>query len=413
MVNELSALAEVAAETIDVVAITPAQSLHRAIAQRAFGPTSPASAPARAIHDGIATVLYEGTRRATVAAAAAAATALRRAAPDEDVRPLSRTPRGRLAVGVLNGLVGDRLEEHDSDLAISMNVRHRGEDVACEPGALRRAFRQPTGRIAVFLHGLFETEEWWRRGAGRHAAPDDRSFGDRLRHDLGLTPVELRYNTGLHVSHNGRRLADLLEALIGAWPVEVEEIALIGHSMGGLVARSGCAIATDAGLEWPRRVHHLVTLGTPHTGAPLEKAVHVAAWAMRAVPEAAAFGGILERRSAGIRDLRFGALRDRDWLDEDPGALLVDRRTALPLLEGCTHTFITATLTRDPSHPLGWIAGDLLVRTDSAAGHHRTRAVPVDADSVVHIGGLNHFDLLDHPLVYEQLRRALAREVRR
>jgi pimeloyl-ACP methyl ester carboxylesterase len=407
MANELSALAEVAAETIDALAITPAQSLHRAIARRAFGPTSPASAPARAVHDSVATALYDGTRRATVAAGALAATALRRATPDEDVRPLSRTPRGRFAISVINGLIGDRLEERESDLAIPMSVRHRGEDVPCQPDAVRRAFRRPTRRIALFLHGLFETEESWRRGAARHPAPGDRSFGDRLRRNLGLTPVELRYNTGLHVSENGRRLAVLLEALVDAWPLPVDDVAIVGHSMGGLVARSACALATDAGTEWPQRVRHLVTLGAPHTGAPLEKAVHAAAWAMRAVPEASAFGGILEQRSAGIRDLRFGALRDEDWLDEEPGGLLVDRCTALPLLEGCTHTFITATLTRDSSHPLAWIAGDLLVRTDSAAGRHRTRAIPVDADRVVHIGGLHHFDLLDHPLVYEEIRRAL------
>ena len=49
-----------------------------------------------------------------------------------------------------------------------------------------------------------------------------------------------------------------------------------------------------------------------------------------------------------------------------------------------------------------------MVRTDSAAGRHRTRAIPVPPESVIHIGGLNHFDLLDHPLVYEQLRRVLS-----
>jgi pimeloyl-ACP methyl ester carboxylesterase len=219
--------------------------------------------------------------------------------------------------------------------------------------------------------------------------------------------VHIRYNTGAHVSENGRRLASLLESLVAAWPVAVDDVALVGHSMGGLVARSACDAAASAGHVWPRRVRHLVTLGSPHTGAPLEKVVHAAAWALRAVPEARPIADILDMRSAGIRDLRFGYLRDQDWLDEDPAALLDDRSGQVALLDGCTHTFITATVTRDPDHPLGHAVGDVLVRTDSAGGRHRTRAIPLPPEHVIHIGGLNHFDLLDHPLVYEQLRRVL------
>jgi pimeloyl-ACP methyl ester carboxylesterase len=407
MPNELSALVEAAAEAVDLLGLTPAQSLHRAVARRAFGPQGPAAAPVRVLHDGIAGAVYGSLRAATAAAGAAAATAVRQASGDADVRPLSRSHGGRVAISAINAVIGDRLDERGSDLAIPMSVRRHGEDVPCTPAELRRAHPRATGRVAVFLHGLLETEEWWRRGGARRTGPEGRPFGLRLRRELGVTPVDVRYNTGVHVSRNGRRLAALLEALVETWPREVEELALVGHSMGGLVARSACHAAAAAGHRWVRRVRHLVTLGSPHTGAPLEKAVHVAAWALRAVPEARPFADILDLRSAGIRDLRFGYLRDEDWLDEDPAALLADRSGPVALLDGCTHTFITSTVTRDPDHPVGWVLGDLLVRTDSAAGRHRLRAIPLPPGCVVHIGGLHHFDLLDHPLVYEQVRRAL------
>src|SRR5262249_52161113 len=146
-------------------------------------------------------------------------------------------------------------------------------------------------------------------------------YGARLRSDLGFTAVDIRYNTGRHVSENGRSLAGKLEALVAAWPVEVEQLALVGHSMGGLVARSACHLAAERGDVWVGRVRHVVSLGTLHMGVPLEEAVHVVAHGLSAVPETRTFGAFLRRRSAGIRDLRRGSLVDEDWRDCDPDAL--------------------------------------------------------------------------------------------
>lgn len=379
MANEVGALLEVAGEALDRVAITPAQSLHLAVAGRVFRATAPASAPIRLAHDAIANLSYSAVRAATIAGTRATAAAVRAAGGAADLRPLSRSSRGRLALGALNGIAGDLLDARGSELAIEMALRVKGRDVGLSRAALARAYPGARPRMVVLLHGLAETEEWWdRRGRGH--------FGRRLERDLGVSSVEVRYNSGLPVVENGARLAALLETLAAEWPVAVEDIALVGHSMGGLVARS----ATRSGGAFAARVRHLVTLGTPHTGAPLEKAAHAAARVMRWVPETMPFARVLDLRSAGIRDLREG----------DPSAWR---------LAGCTHTLITVTITSDPRHPLGWIAGDLLVRTDSASGRHRTRRVAVPEDQVVHAGGLNHFDLLDAPAVYQHLRSVLAR----
>ncbi len=235
---------------------------------------------------------------------------------------------------------------------------------------MRAAFPAASGRLVVFLHGLMETEHAWRLG-GRP------SYGERLAGDLGSSALDVRYNSGRHVSQNGRSLDELLEALVAAWPVPVEEIALVGHSMGGLVARSAAHQGAEAGHAWAGRVRHVVSLGTPHLGAPIAQGVHYAAHALHAVPETRPLGRFLRRRSAGIRDLRQGSLVDRDWEGCDPDALRAAACAEVPLLAGATHCFVTASVTRDPDHPVGRLVGDALVLTSSAAGRGRTRRLAV------------------------------------
>lgn len=341
--DELSALVEVAGDAVDRLALTPAESLHRAAATRVFRAVGPLGAPTRLIHDGVSRAVYGGVRLALRGGFHGAAR-MARAVPEP--RPLTRSRAGRYALSALNGVIGDELEARGSALAIPMKLHPRG---AAAP------------RVAVFVHGLGGSDEQW---------PEV---------DLGLSAVYVRYNTGLPVERNGARLAHLLEAMLGEWPVPVTELALVGHSMGGLVIRAACREAVSAGLGWPRLVRQVVTLGTPHGGAPLEKAVHGLAWALRRVPEAAPLAVILDTRSAGIKDLRRGS--------------------AAPLMAGCRHTFIYATVTRAERHPVGWALGDLLVRARSARGP--------EAAVSRHLGSLHHLDLLRHPGVHEELLRLL------
>jgi alpha-beta hydrolase superfamily lysophospholipase len=226
-----------------------------------------------------------------------------------------------------------------------------------------------------------------------------------LQRDLEATPVYLRFNTGRHISENGRSLAELLDELVADWPVPIEQIALVGHSMGGLVARSAC----HHGGDWTAAVRHTVTLGTPHTGAPLESAVHYAAAALGVVGETRPLAGFLRRRSAGIRDLRSGSLVDEDWSGRDPEALRAAACQEVPLLAGATHHFVAATITATAEHPLGRLIGDWLVLQPSASGRSRTRVIGLEEANGAHVGGTHHLALLNHPAVYEHLREWLAR----
>jgi hypothetical protein len=177
--------------------------------------------------------------------------------------------------------------------------------------------------------------------------------------------------------------------------------------MGGLVARSAGYQASQNGQRWSKRVRHVVSLGTPHLGAPLEQVIHVAAEALYALPETRMLGAFLRRRSAGIRDLRYGALVDEDWRGRDPNALGVAAAKEVPLLEGVAHFFVSATITRSPSHPLGHLLGDALVLVPSATREGAARRIPFQAEYGHHVGPAHHLALLNHPDVYEHLREWL------
>jgi pimeloyl-ACP methyl ester carboxylesterase len=402
MTDELRSLARLAfGELSDGVA--GLYGFHRAFAGRAFAATGPLGTPVRVVHDALAERAYEGVAGAFRLIGAVADTGLGRRRVT-DGRALSSTPRGALVVAALTGLMGDRLETEGSDLHEPMAARVGGRAVGLDPESLRTAYPEATGSIVVFLHGLMESEFSWRVGAGR----DGDTYASRLRDELGFTPVELRYNTGCHISENGRELADLLERLVAAWPVEVERVALVGHSMGGLVARSACHQAAGRGDDWPGRVGQVVSLGSPHMGAPLAQGVHWASAALHAVPETRPLASLLRRRSAGIRDLRQGSLVDADWRERDPDALRAAACQEIPLLDGATHCFVAATVLPDPRHPLSRLVGDYLVLEASASGRGRDRRIPFEAERGLVIGGTHHIALLNHPEVYERLRDWLA-----
>jgi len=224
-----------------------------------------------------------------------------------------------------------------------------------------------------------------------------------LMRDHDLMPVLVRYNSGRHVSDNGRDLALLLQGLTAVWPVPVQSVSLVGHSMGGLVARSAAHLGHEAGADWVVALRAVVSLGTPHLGAPLEKAVHVADRALRLLPETEPFSRPLAARSAGIKDLRYGALVEEDWAGYDPDEFLRNRCTQVPLLDHVAYYWLAASLTRDPEHPVGRLVGDGLVLGPSASGTGPGRAVGFAPGSGVQLGGVSHLDLVNHPEVYERL----------
>ncbi len=382
------------------------RDVHRAVAGRVFGALGPLARPVQLLHDGVAATAYGSSRLGVRAVPVVAAHTLagRTAA---SAAPVAATPRGHFTLSALSGLIGDRIAERHAALAPELAMRtHDGVLRRVPANVVFDLAATATGRIVVFLHGLCETERFWWYGAQRNWADPRTTYGSRLHAERGWTPLYAHYNTGLHVSDNGRLLARYLDTLVAAWPVPVAEIALVGHSMGGLVARSAAAQGADDGQPWVASLRHVVGLGTPHLGAPLERWVNSRTHQLARLPETRPFATYLNQRSVGIKDLRHGALLAADWTGIDPDER-ADRCTPAVLLPGVAYSMVSATLSPAPE---GRLAHDLLVEHASAHGTGRsaaTRRIDFAADRLFHVGGRTHFHLLDDPVVYAQLRRWL------
>jgi pimeloyl-ACP methyl ester carboxylesterase len=406
--SELKALGDLAGRYADEALLSPIQGVHSAVSGRVFGVLG--GGVAKRAHDAVSAGVYGALKLGGKGAGAAISAAGRVKGGTQERTTVSDSGFGRGAQAAINGLIGDRLEQEESPLAVKMALRLPHRDVDRTRASIQEAFEHTTPRLAIFIHGLCETEEaWWH---GTKADPDaegprPRTYGQKLRDDLEFSPLYLRYNSGLHISENGRRLSWLLEELCREWPREVEEVSLIGHSMGALIARSACHEAADADRRWVRNAKHVICLGAPNTGSWLEKAVNVGGAAFKRVPETKPFVDFLELRSDGIRDLRFGYLRDEDWLDRDRDEPLRNHSAPLAPVPGVGYHFVSGGLTASERHPLAALVGDVLVRKASAAAPIGPDGNP-HGDSK-HVQGASHFHLLNHPQTYEYIRDWLSR----
>jgi len=378
----------------------PAEGIHHAIADRWFDLAELAAAPGRRAYHALTGSIYGSVRLAGSALGTVIGLGASVIGSRDGLRPLWRSPFGSGIQATVNAVWGDELESRRSNLRIELGLRDaQGKAIGADPVALSQAFPEPTHRLVVLLHGLGETERCWhgRNGEGGGAV----GLGEVLAAD-SFTPLMVRYNTGRHVSDNGVALAALLEEIAQGWPAAIKEVALVGSSMGGLVARSALYTGRAAGHRWASSTRHVVTLGSPHLGAPLEKGANLASWGLRLAPETRPLGKFLDHRSAGIKDLRFGAIREDDWNGADPDTLLTDIVGDYAAPDDVDQHFVAGVVTAAPTHPLGVLVGDLIVRIGSGTGRGRRRRV--EATDVRVLGGRRHFDLVHDPAVHEQVR---------
>lgn len=307
------------------------------------------------------------------------------------------TPEREAVVAVLNGLWGDHLAATHNPLAIPMTLRVEGEPLDLDAKALAARLPRATGKLLVLVHGLCMNDQQWTRQGHNH--------GRALARDLGYTPVWLHYNSGRHVSENGREFAEQLERLVAAWPVPVEDLTILAHSMGGLVTRSACHHAEGSGQHWRAALRRIVFFGTPHHGAPLERGGQQLDMLFAISPYVAPFARLGKARSAGITDLRFGNLQDADWKGRDRHAQQRDDRAPLPLPAGVAVYLVAATLA-ERAGVQDRLVGDGLVPLASALGEHADpRHALVVPNAHMHVvRSANHWDLLERPAVYAQLR---------
>ena len=312
-------------------------------------------------------------------------------------------------VSILNGVFGDYLHRHQNGLAIDMALFHRDQPLPLDRAALLAAFPDTDGRLCIFLHGLCCNERAWIFDATDHqgdAGDADVTYGSLLHAETGLTPLFLRYNTGRPIAESGTHFADLLDALMAAFPVAVKEIVLIGHSMGGLVIRSACELAAQEQARgagrgaWLDNVTKAIYIGTPHEGADLEKFAHATASVLAAVPNQVTrlIGDVLNLRSEGIKDLRHGHAPAED---DQAGKSKPAAPTPIKQPDRIAHYLVAGTLNEDPQHVVSQLFGDGLVRVPG--GTAQGSGLPDDHIKV--FPGVHHMALAHDHDVYLQLKK--------
>jgi len=305
-------------------------------------------------------------------------------------------------LAAVNGVIGDYLAETKNPLAISMSLRRNGKTLTLERQALTAAIPGASSKLVVLVHGLAMSDLKWKRQGHDH--------GEALARDLGYTPVYLHYNSGLHISTNGRALAELLEVLVEQWPVPLADFVIIGHSMGGMVSRSAYHYGTLANHRWTRKLRKLIFLGTPHHGSPLERGGNLLEFVLQLNRYSSPLAGLGKVRSSGVTDLRHGNLLDEDWHSHDRFEVAGDLRRPVPLPDNVKCYAMAVSTSERPGSLSSVVLGDGLVPVGSALGLHsdlkRTLLFPKSRQWVGY--GMRHFDLLSHPAVYEVLKKWVA-----
>lgn len=390
--DEVAGLARLAGALVDQLTV-PVRDTHRAVADRVFRALGPTATPVRLAHDVISGAVYASVRaggRLAGAGAGAALSALNGGRPRTSV---SASPLGLQGLAFASGLLGDWLDGRADDLIVETTITHHGRPVSLGLGG-PVGVDEMTDRVVVFIHGLAETTgswAWWSTDDEGRIVP---TYGQRLA-EVGWTPLEVGYNTGLPVGVSGAELASLLEQILTTWPVPVAEVALVGHSMGGLVVSAAAHRGLDQRHTWVDRVSHVVTLGTPYGGSWLAQGAAGAVRVLDRLPETRGLGGIIELRSAGIRDLTHG------WRpDVDPEAPEEEVRELAAVLPRAHHAYVAATLGATESHALSRLLGDGLVYLHSSTAPSVAGGPNI---AVRHHPGLGHIRLVHHEAVADDL----------
>lgn len=301
---------------------------------------------------------------------------------DPDATPQGQWLQARAAI---NGVCGDRLARQNSPLAIPMQLL---QETDADTAGIE--FKQ----AVIFIHGLCMSELGWQTNA-------NKTLRDELRSSARVAIYDLRYNTGLHISDNGRALSFLLESQFKRG----EKLHLVGHSMGGLVIRSAQLCARELGHQWPQHLLSAACLGSPHHGAPLERIGNHANRLLTTTPYLKPLSRLGAIRSAGIQDLRHGIIQEANWrerrTDDDPR----DTRSLVPLPEGPNYLFVAAKLGPEPHCPSQNSGHDYLVPVSSALGRCKQGLHQLDDENLQRevFTALHHMDLLSADAVHRRL----------
>jgi pimeloyl-ACP methyl ester carboxylesterase len=293
------------------------------------------------------------------------------------------SPQREAVLAALNGVIGDLLARQSNPLATKMSLRFKGAAIDLQAGSVPLALGP---KVLLIIHGLCMNDLQW----GPHDNSPEKpaiNHAEILALRLTMSPVYLRYNSGLGIAENGQELARQLAALLLAAP-HIQELNVLCHSMGGLIIRSALQ---QGQAQWPILVKRVVFLGTPHHGAPLERAGRWIDLLLGITPFSAPFKRLTQLRSTGITDLRYGRITKHGQPPDLPSRI--------------NFYCIAATTAAQRSLLADRLLGDGLVPLNSALGVHKiksqTLAIPKANQRIFY--KMNHMELLTRGAISEQL----------
>lgn len=303
---------------------------------------------------------------------------------------------------VLNGVIGDYLEKNENPLKINMQFRHQGKAISLDHKNLKKIYPTINGKILLMVHGSCMNDIQWTR--------EEHNHGTTLAKEFLQTPIYLNYNSGRHISTNGQEFNKLLEELVQSWPVPVEELIILAHSMGGLVSRSAIHYGQQEEQSWIQHLNKIIFLGTPHHGAPLEKAGNFLDVVLENIPYAKPFARLGKIRSAGVTDLRYGNLLDEDWQDNDRFKMQGDQRDNISLPKQVACYSIAGIAGKSTESISSKLRGDNMVSVKSALGQHKkpSKNLNFKKENTWIAEETTHSELLSNPKIYSKIKSWIA-----
>ncbi len=349
---------------------------------------------------GVSSLIYSSVRGTTKLVGRGITKGLAQLAPERSIG--ISFEQKEIMLSVLNGIIGDYLDKEQNPLALPMQFKHQGKAIPLQSEAIQELYSKPSGKILLMVHGLCMDDLQWNRNGHNH--------GELLAEKFNLSPVYLRYNSGLHISQNGQQLSALLEELVQNWSVPIEEITILAHSMGGLVTRSAYNYGTLEQKTWTKHLKKIIFLGTPHQGAPLERVGNHVDRLLEAMPYARPFAKLGKMRSAGITDLRLGILVEEDWVNLDRFENELKQATVLPLPKTVECYAIAASIKNKIADISIKQLGDGLVPIQSALGQHTnaTQSLEFKPANTSISYQTNHLELLSNLTIYQKLQEYLS-----
>lgn len=318
----------------------------------------------------------------------------------------------RRLLAIINGLIGDTLAELNSPLAIQMSFREHGRDVHVADLSLPRHAPENKRHFVIFVHGLMGEDGLWQESSlWQSPSIETTRYGTLLEKELEVTGLYLRYNSGLHISDNGKNLNTLLQELVDLYGEIIGRITLIGYSMGGLVVRSAGYYAEKQRRNWLNKLSTVVLMSVPHEGSYVEQFNHLTSLILRTIPNIPTriVAHVIDKRSGGIKDLRYGFMVEEDWKNQNSDHLGAVQRTFVNLVPSVNYHLIAGTIAEDEMSPLALFFGDGLVSKHSAVGDAFKNPVTQLTELITckTFPKTNHATILTNEEVYQHLKQLL------